>query len=308
MALWYWDGYQYYASCILVLSVTSATTSLVDTLRNLKSIRKMALYSCPVRVMRGGNEMDLTEVDSSDLVPGDVIEIPEMTSMPCDLALLTGSCIVNESMLTGESIPVIKNPLPFINDVYDPIIDQKYTLYGGTKVIQTRKFGNSKVLGLVIRTAFVTTKGNLVRDILYPKPNKFKFYQDSLKFIFGMGLLAVVGFLTTLPFMLSQGYAASQIVDRSLDLLTITVPPALPAAMTVGTVFAISRLKKKKIYCISPPRINVSGRVNLMVFDKTGTLTEEGLQVFGFRGVDRAVVNGEKKRIFFDFIQNCTTL
>jgi len=308
MALWYWDGYQYYASCILVLSVTSATTSLVDTLRNLKSIRKMALYSCPVRVMRGGNEMDLTEVDSSDLVPGDVIEIPEMTSMPCDLALLTGSCIVNESMLTGESIPVIKNPLPFINDVYDPIIDQKYTLYGGTKVIQTRKFGNSKVLGLVIRTAFVTTKGNLVRDILYPKPNKFKFYQDSLKFIFGMGLLAVVGFLTTLPFMLSQGYAASQIVDRSLDLLTITVPPALPAAMTVGTVFAISRLKKKKIYCISPPRINVSGRVNLMVFDKTGTLTEDGLQVFGFRGVDRAVVNGEKKRIFFDFIQNCTTL
>ena len=76
-----------------------------------------------VKVMRSGNENELTEVDSSDLVPGDVIEIPEMTSMPCDLALLTGSCIVNESMLTGESIPVIKNPIPFINDVYDPAID-----------------------------------------------------------------------------------------------------------------------------------------------------------------------------------------
>ena len=76
-----------------------------------------------VKVMRSGNENDLTEVDSSDLVPGDVIEIPEMTSMPCDLALLTGSCIVNESMLTGESIPVIKNSIPFINDVYDPAID-----------------------------------------------------------------------------------------------------------------------------------------------------------------------------------------
>ena len=83
----------------------------------------MALYSCMVKVMRSGNENELTEVDSSDLVPGDVIEIPEMTSMPCDLALLTGSCIVNESMLTGESIPVIKNPIPFINDVYDPAID-----------------------------------------------------------------------------------------------------------------------------------------------------------------------------------------
>ena len=55
--------------------------------------------------------------------------------MPCDLVLLSGSCIVNESMLTGESIPVIKNSLPFVSDKYDPLIDQKYTLYGGTKVI-----------------------------------------------------------------------------------------------------------------------------------------------------------------------------
>jgi len=210
-------------------------------------------------------------------VPGDVIEIPEMCSMPCDLILLTGSCIVNESMLTGESIPVIKNALPFTNETYDVISDNKYTLYGGTQVIQSRKFGKSRVLGLVIRTAFVTTKGNLVRDILYPKPNKFRFYQDSLKFISFMGILAVLGFMGTLPFMIEQGFDVGPIINRSLDLITITVPPALPAAMTVGTVFAINRLKKKKIFCISPPRVNVSGRVNLMVFDKTGTLTEEGL-------------------------------
>lgn len=92
-----------------------------------------------------------------------------------------------------------------------------------------------------------------------------------------MGLLAIVGFLCTLPFMIKQGYATSAIIDRSLDLITITVPPALPAAMTVGTVFAINRLKKQRIFCISPPRVNVSGRVQLMVFDKTGTLTEDGL-------------------------------
>jgi cation-transporting ATPase 13A3/4/5 len=122
--------------------------------------------------------------------------------MPCDLILMTGTCIVNESMLTGESIPVIKNALPFTNDLYNPETDSKYTLYSGTKVIQTRKFGHSKVLGLVVRTALVTTKGNLVRDILYPKPNKFKFYEDSLKFIFAMGCIAILGFFCTLPIML----------------------------------------------------------------------------------------------------------
>jgi cation-transporting ATPase 13A2 len=286
MILWFCDGYRAYACCILIISVMSVVTSLIETVKNLKNIRHMAHYSCPVKVMRSGNENVLTDMESTELVPGDVIEIPEMCNMPCDLVLLTGSAIVNESMLTGESIPVIKNALPFTNDVYSPESDSKYTLYGGTKVIQSRQFGTSRVLGLVIRTAFVTTKGNLVRDILYPKSNKFKFYRDSLVFIGVMALLAVAGFCTTLPIMIQQNYPFLQILDRSLDLITITVPPALPAAMTIGTVFAINRLKRTTIFCISPPRVNVSGRVNMMVFDKTGTLTEDGLQVYGFRGVD----------------------
>jgi cation-transporting ATPase 13A3/4/5 len=58
-------------------------------------------------------------MNSRQLVPGDVIEIPEMCSMPCDIVLLSGSCIVNESMLTGESIPIIKNAIPNIKDVYN---------------------------------------------------------------------------------------------------------------------------------------------------------------------------------------------
>jgi cation-transporting ATPase 13A2 len=60
-----------------------------------------------------------------------------------------------------------------------------------------------KVLGLVIRTAFLTTKGNLVRDILYPRQSKFKFYRDSLIFVACMALLAFLGFCITLPVMIS---------------------------------------------------------------------------------------------------------
>lgn len=104
-------------------------------------------------------------------------------------------------------------------------------------------------------------------------------------FIAAMACLAVVGFFATLPAMLSQGIPIEDTIDRSLDLITITVPPALPAAMTIGTIFALNRLKRKNIYCISPPRINVSGRVSIMVFDKTGTLTEDSLQVSGCRGL-----------------------
>jgi magnesium-transporting ATPase (P-type) len=119
MVLWFWDGYRLYAGCIMIISVSSATTSLVDTIRNLKNIRSMAHYTCKVEVMRTGDENKLEQIDSDHLVPGDIIKIPENCSMPCDLALLSGTCIVNESMLTGESIPVIKTPLPRTKDIYN---------------------------------------------------------------------------------------------------------------------------------------------------------------------------------------------
>ena len=56
---------------------------------------------------------------------------------------------------------------------------------------------------LVIRTGFVTTKGALVRDILYPRDTKFKFYRDSLIFVGIMGFVGVLGFFLTLPSLIA---------------------------------------------------------------------------------------------------------
>ena len=69
----------------------------------------------------------------------------------------------------------------------------------------------------------------------------------------------------------------SDILLKALDLITIIIPPALPMAMTIGVIFAQSRLKKSNIYCISPRSINISGCINCVCFDKTGTLTEDDL-------------------------------
>ena len=137
----------------------------------------------------------------------------------------------------------------------------------------------------------MTTKGSLVRDILYPREISFRFYTDGYKFVAIMAFLAILGFLCTVPIMLQIGTSIGNLIDRSLDLLTICVPPALPAAMTCGVVFSISRLKKEKICCISPNRVNVAGRVTTFVFDKTGTITEDGLSVMGSRSIKNAHVD-----------------
>ena len=71
----------------------------------------MARYSTKVNIRING-ELVQNE-DSSLLVPGDIIEVPkQQIVMPCDAIVLTGSVIINEAMLTGESIPVIKSSLP----------------------------------------------------------------------------------------------------------------------------------------------------------------------------------------------------
>ena len=106
-----------------------------------------------------------------------------------------------------------------------------------------------------------------------------------MKFVGIMAILAIIGSLTTLPLQADMNVPLVIIIDRTLDLFTVTVPPALPAAMSCGIVFAIARLKRQDIFCISPPRINMAGQIHTFVFDKTGTLTEEGLSVLGYRPV-----------------------
>lgn len=145
-----------------------------------------------------------------------------------------------------------------------------------------------------------------MRDILYPREIRFKFHSDSMKFVFLMACLAVVGFCSTINLMINSGQTTASLIDHSLDLITITVPPALPAAMSCGMIFAINRLRKRNIYCISPPRINLAGIIRTFVFDKTGTLTEDGLSVLGFRSacdgrVDKGGNKIENLAIFQDF-------
>ena len=115
-----------------------------------------------------------------------------------------------------------------------------------------------------------------------------------------LAVVGIAGFAFTFPAQKELGTETVDLIDKSLDLLTIAVPPALPSAMSVGVAFAILRLKKQGIFCNSPPRVNVSGMIQIMVFDKTGTLTEDGLEVQGVRGC----VN----RSFTKFFKSITNL
>ena len=110
-----------------------------------------------------------TKLESQNIVPGDVILVPPGgTFIPADCVILTGSAIVNEGMLTGESIPVQKSPIKTSDAPYHPESFKMSTLFAGTEVLQTRS-KNGECTALVARTGYETAKGQLVQSILFPK-------------------------------------------------------------------------------------------------------------------------------------------
>ncbi len=300
LVLWSLDEYYYYAVAIFLMSFGSITTTLIETRSAMRRLREISRFECDVRVLRNGF---WRSVPSSDLVPGDVYEVsdPSLSQFPSDSLLLSGDCIVNESMLTGESVPVSKIPATNTSlralDLAAPTIlpeVAKHFMFCGTKIIRARKPQEGRdeeeavALAMVLRTGFNTTKGSLVRSMLFPKPSGFKFYRDSFRYISVMACIALLGFVASFINFVRLGLEWHLIVVRALDLITIVVPPALPATLTIGTNFALSRLRSKQIFCISPQRVNVGGKLDIMCFDKTGTLTEDGLDVLGVRVVDHS--------------------
>ncbi|KAI0766872.1 Ca-transporting ATPase [Trametes elegans] len=296
--LWSLDDYYYYAFCIALISAMSIGTTLIETKQTIARMREMSRFVCKVRVFRDGT---WSECDSSELVTGDVVDLidPPLATLPADMFLLSGDAIVNESMLTGESVPVSKAPikgddLAKWKNSTDVVGDMaKSFLYAGTRVVRVRGATaldgrpGAPALGLVVRTGFYTTKGALVRSMLFPKPTGFKFYRDSMRFIGVLAGVAGLGFCASAVQFVRLGIPWHTILLRALDLITVVVPPALPATLSIGTSFAIGRLRKNGIFCISPSRVNVAGQINVCCFDKTGTLTEDGLDILGVRAPER---------------------
>ncbi|XP_050301923.1 polyamine-transporting ATPase 13A3-like isoform X2 [Anthonomus grandis grandis] len=280
LLVWLCEQYYYYAVAIVIMSVVGISTSIIQTRKNQQNLKGTINFTSTVMICRPNDVHE--EIPTTQLVPGDVILIPPHgCEMQCDAVLLSGSCIVNESMLTGESVPVTKTPLDHHDTLYNLKEDVNHTLFCGTKVIQTRTHGNELVRAVVIRTGFLTTKGELVRSILYPPPADFKFDRDSYKFIGILAFIAGLGFIYTIVSKLSRLLSSAEIIVKALDIITIVIPPALPAAMTVGKLYAIQRLKSHKIFCINSRVVNVSGSLDCICFDKTGTLTEDALDMWG---------------------------
>lgn len=279
--VWYNNQYEVYATVIIVMSVLSATSTTYITRIAIVKLRKAVLFECEIEVKRSGK---IQVIKSGDLVPGDIVKVPlTQTKVGFDGVLLSGNVVVDEAMLTGESVPTLKNPLPFewLEEKYHADKNEVNTLFSGTTILQTRPPPSGQddaVYCLVTRTGFRSKKGETVKFMLHPdRTQKFKFYSEAWTYIKIMAFIGLGGMIYHIYDSIKNDYSVNDAVLGSLDLITIIIAPSLPLALSIAVFYAIRRLKQGKINVSLPNSINIAGKVKMTVFDKTGTLTEEGL-------------------------------
>lgn len=291
--VWFWFSYIFVAAMLVSIVFAAAALNIYTNYRNQAAIAKVAYYDTEVEVLRRFKKEGTTDqyesrwakVSCLSIVPGDVMRMKEGWKLPCDMMLVQGACVCDESSLTGEAHPVQKIEAP--NDINAKVTEkgaQRFTLYSGTTLLQVERGQHDDALAVVTATGIQTGKGQLISHILYPQRILFK-YDEELPVVAAVLIVyALIVFPIAIWFQIKAGTESSWITKWVYGLFTVSqiFNPILPVTLTVGQIKSSIRLGFRRIFTLNPARIAVSGKIRLFCFDKTGTLTRPGLDFLKF--------------------------
>jgi len=292
VALWCLDEYWYYSLFTLVMLVVFESTVVFQRQKTMTEFRGLSLKPYPIYVFRNST---WGQIQSDQLLPGDLCSIvrsQEERDVPCDILILDGSCIVNEAMLSGESTPLLKDSILFLDpeQEFNSETNKNNILFGGTKILQVSPPSSTSsiyppdggCLGIVLRTGFGTTQGQLVRTMIYSTEKVSVNNIESLLFILFLLIFAIAASAYVwIESTKNEERKKSKILLDCILIITSVVPPELPMELSIAVNTSLTALAKLAIFCTEPFRIPLAGKVDICCFDKTGTLTGENLEVEG---------------------------
>jgi magnesium-transporting ATPase (P-type) len=236
--------------------------------RALQAIRH--LLAPHATVLRDGRAHD---IDAAGLVPGDVVLLASGDSLPADVRLLEARNLhVDESALTGESVPVAKHTGPV--DAAAAIGDRLCMGYAGTLVTQ----GQAKAV--VVATGAATEIGRIGRMLETVEPGTTPLLQRIA--VFGRRLTLVILAAAALLFVFGtfvRGMPAGDMFMAAVGLAVAAIPEGLPAILTITLAIGVQRMARRHALIRRLPAVETLGSVTVICSDKTGTLTRNEMTV-----------------------------
>ena len=285
--LLYFYGYFYsheYTDTIVILFVVfiNAIVGFIQEEKAaliLKDLKKYETSTCKVK--RDGK---IIVINTKELVPGDIIYLESGETVPADIRILSCESLkVDESALTGESIPVQKNA----NILKENLIlqEQKNILFLGTNIT------NGKCTGIVIGTGKNTEIGKIALSLneidRIETPLQLKIKELSKKITFIVFIILIFIFILALI----NKYTILEIIMLCSSLAVAAIPEGLPTVITITLSVGISNLAKKKTVVKQMQAVETLGAIDIICSDKTGTITQNKMTVKEEYVIDENMLN-----------------
>ena len=258
------------AVVIAAVLVINATIGFIQEYRAENAMAALAsLVSPKARIRRDGT---VREVDSADLVPGDVVRLESGDVVPADVRLVeTTDLQIDNAILTGESVPVSRATDPVPADA--PVGDRRNMAYMGTSIVAGRG------VGVVVETGSDTQIGVIAGEMRRTEraPTPLQIRMRRFGNVISLGILGA-GLLVFL-IGLSQGVDVGDIFLLAVAIAVSAIPEGLPVVMTVALAVSVRRMAGRNAIIRRLPAVETLGSCSVIVSDKTGTITENRMTV-----------------------------
>ena len=258
------------AVIILLIAVINAVIGFVQEYKADKAMAALAKMSQPLaKVVRGGRTQEL---NSGELVPGDIIIIEAGSRIPADARVLESASLkIEEAALTGESLPVGKHHQALDDKV--PVADRYNMLFMGTTCV----YGRGRAV--VTATGMDTELGRIAKAIQSigqeETPLQRRLSQVGRTLAVAAIVLCIIIFLAGW----ARGIEGKLMLLTAITLAVAAIPESLPAVITIVLSLGTQRMVKRQALIRKLPAVETLGSVTVICSDKTGTLTQNQMTV-----------------------------
>lgn len=258
------------ALSIAVILLLNAILGFVQEYKTEKTLEALKNMAAPTaKVFR---DDALCQIPAAELVTGDLIEVEAGDRVPADAILVKSSHLeIEESILTGESAPVSKEPdfkKGAIND-----LNQSHILYMGTSVVKGR--GRAKIISTGMNTQMGRIAGMLGDIAQEPTPLQKRLDELGKYIVIACLIISAIVIVVGL----FRGYPILQMLITGVSLAVAAVPEGLPAIVTIALALAVKRMVKRRALVRRLHAVETLGCAGVVCTDKTGTLTENKMTV-----------------------------